>query len=226
MRVHKFFCVGNFFVLENENGQACMIDTGFILPLSYLKSALSKKGIALENIRHIILTHSHIDHAGNLTVLKKLTNAIVMAHEEEVPFVQHEKRFPKPKGATAIPFYFCEPYLRPAKCDVDIELKDGDSIAEHHLKVIHTPGHTPGSICLYHEPTKSLFTGDTILNHLGILQSASAVFSCDVEQAKRSIEKLVELEVNTIYFSHGRTLKNIPKNFLKNFLEKLFALSP
>lgn len=221
MRVHKLFCVANFFVIENDNGEACMIDTGFLLPISYLQSAMNKRHLSLENIKHILITHSHIDHAGNLAVLKKLTDALVMAHEDEVPFVRHEKRFPKPKSSAALPFYFCEPYLRPAKCDVDVELHDGDTIKEHHLKVIHTPGHTPGSICLYHEPTRSLFTGDTLLNHLGILQSASAIFSCDIEQAKRSIEKLVGLEINTIYFSHGRTLANVPENLIKNFNLKI-----
>lgn len=198
-----------------------MIDTGFILTRSSLKSALKQKELTFKNIKHIVLTHSHIDHAGNLPLLKKLTKAVVMCHEEEVPFMEHEKRFPKPQHPISLPFYFCEPYLRPAKCEVDTALKDGDIIEEYHLKVIHTPGHTPGSICLYHEPSRALFTGDTLLNHLGILQSASAVFSCDVEQAKFSIEKLADLEINTIYFSHGRTLYNVPPTLLKNFNLKI-----
>jgi glyoxylase-like metal-dependent hydrolase (beta-lactamase superfamily II) len=70
------------------------------------------------------------------------------------------------------------------------------------LQVVHTPGHTPGSICLYSARHKLLFTGDVLQVIRGKVTFASAVFSDDMALARASVARMAELDVETIAFSH------------------------
>ena len=70
------------------------------------------------------------------------------------------------------------------------------------LRVVHTPGHTPGSVCLYAERLRLLFTGDVLQVIRGRLTYASALFSHDHAAARASVERLASLEVDTIALSH------------------------
>lgn len=102
-------------------------------------------------VEYIINTHGHPDHdCGNRT-LKEATGALIVIHEADAEF------FSKPE----VQSYFSVLGL-PASPPPDIKVKDGDfiSFGEEKLKVIHTPGHTPGGMCLYSSPY--LFTGDTL----------------------------------------------------------------
>lgn len=80
---------------------------------------------------------------------------------------------------------------------------DGDVIpVAGGLEVIHTPGHTPGSVCLYARRHRLLFTGDVLQVIRGRLAFASQLFSDDMHMARRSVQRLAELDVGTIAFSH------------------------
>ena len=70
------------------------------------------------------------------------------------------------------------------------------------LRVVHTPGHTPGSVCLYAERHRLLFTGDVLQVISGRLTYASAFFSHDHAGARASVERLAALDVETIALSH------------------------
>ena len=91
-----------------------------------------KKYIKLEDLRYIILTHYHYDHADAAIEIKKQTKAKILVHEVDTKFLDFK---------------------------TDKSLKDNEIIdlGDCKLRVIHTPGHTPGSICLYEEKSKSLF---------------------------------------------------------------------
>ncbi len=70
------------------------------------------------------------------------------------------------------------------------------------LEVIHTPGHTPGSVCLYARGPRILFTGDVLQVRRGHLAFASPIFSHDHAQARASVQRLAHLDVDMIAFSH------------------------
>ncbi len=101
-------------------------------------------------IKHIILTHGHIDHVGALKETKEATGAEIDIHSEDTTALSRD----------LVSRMFGLSYPKPPP--PDCRLSDGDTIsfADTSLKVVHTPGHSPGSICLL--TNKLIFSGDTL----------------------------------------------------------------
>lgn len=115
------------------------------------------------NVRKIDLlinTHCHYDHIANNSKLKKKFNLNIAMHEKDVYAVKNIK------GSTYSSFFNSDfnSEIDSGSFDFDVIFKGGEKIKlkDHTLEVIHTPGHTEGSICIYDRETKSLFSGDTI----------------------------------------------------------------
>jgi glyoxylase-like metal-dependent hydrolase (beta-lactamase superfamily II) len=87
-------------------------------------------------------------------------------------------------------------------------LVDGDVLPVlGGLEVIHTPGHTPGSVCLWAARDGLLFTGDLLQRRFGRIICASSIFSDDVRAARQSVQRLAALDVNTIIFGHDPPMR-------------------
>jgi hydroxyacylglutathione hydrolase len=149
--VVKQFEVGNFAVFSYLIGDEKTQEGLFIDPADDAKRLLSEaKSHGLKTIKYIVNTHSHVDHVmGNAEMVRK-TGAKIVVHEEDASDVS---RTPSDLlemfGATPSP---------PA----EILVKDGDviQVGDVKLKVIHTPGHSPGGMSLYLDGM--VFTGDTL----------------------------------------------------------------
>jgi len=204
--VHVLNKMANFFVLKEAEG-ATLIDTGGKDRLENLERKFAALGLDLARLRRIVITHAHYDHTGSLAALRQAGSAKVLAHEQEVPFLTRTRRLPRPAGLAGFLFHVAEPIFRSPPLPVDQALRDGEVIAGAGLKVIHTPGHTPGHICLYHAGLRALFTGDALVSREGKLEGPVPFFSADISQARRSLQRLLELELETIYFAHGETLR-------------------
>jgi len=137
----------------------CMIDSGVSSAFSTIVDYLNKTGRSTEEIDLLIFTHSHPDHIGAGQLIKKISNCQTVAHPAARSWIedidlQYKER---PTGT----FYS----LVAGAIDIDRVLKDGDHIDledGQSLIVYHTPGHSKGSISLFHEQDGVLFAGDTI----------------------------------------------------------------
>lgn len=118
------------------------------------------EALAGKQVRAILLTHRHDDHKGALPDVAAATHAPVMAHELDAPRIYEPIRrdYASPASIVAMTEAVA------AGRTVDRALAEGDevSLGGHVFRVIHTPGHSEGSMCLYCAEEKLLFTGDTL----------------------------------------------------------------
>jgi hydroxyacylglutathione hydrolase len=176
----------NCYIVSSENHKdAILIDPG-----DEGKRILKTiKDIGVD-VKVIVLTHSHFDHIGALKEVKDATNAEIAIHTADAgPLtlrMPYNLAYPMP------------PHTPPA----DRQLNDGDIIAAGDLSftVIHTPGHTPGGICLYGH--KVLFTGDTLFQ--GSIGRSDFPGGNSNQLLQSIVKKLMTLPEDTVvYPGHG-----------------------
>ncbi len=152
--IHEILPVGmlacNCSILADETArEAVVIDPGD--DIEEIKKILGKHNL---HVKYIIATHAHIDHVGGIEKLKKATGAAVLMHQNDLPLYQSLAMQADWLGVEA-----------PGVTEVDQFLKEGDSLrwGALSLEVLHTPGHSPGSLSL-HLPGENqrILSGDTL----------------------------------------------------------------
>jgi glyoxylase-like metal-dependent hydrolase (beta-lactamase superfamily II) len=104
---------------------------------------------------------------------------------------------------------------------VDTLVNDGDELPIlGGLKILHTPGHTPGSICLYLPDKDLLIAGDLLANRFG-LKLPSGMFTVDIAQEIKSIKRIASLEFDIVCFGHGSPIRHQAHQAVADFAEKL-----
>jgi glyoxylase-like metal-dependent hydrolase (beta-lactamase superfamily II) len=202
--VHRVRVTGSsVFLLDGE--RLVLIDAGPRGSARRILRYLRVLGRSPGELDLVILTHYHPDHAGGASELSRLTGARVAAHVAEVPYLRGDVSMPNPIRHQALAAWAAPllPLIMPQPVQVDLVLRDGDVLPVFGgLRVVHTPGHTPGSICLHAPARRLLVVGDALEWKRGELRLPSRHFSEDLDEAARSIRKLAELDVHTICFSH------------------------
>jgi hydroxyacylglutathione hydrolase len=133
---------------DEEAGEAIVIDPGD--EVGRIHRRLTELGLKL---KQILVTHAHIDHVGGALKLKRLTGAPILLNENDLPLL---KMMEMQAGWIGIP--------TPETAPPDESLADGMRVGLDHYpaEVLHTPGHTQGSVCLHFAPLKLLIAGDTL----------------------------------------------------------------
>ena len=176
----------NTYLLGDKKSKKCII----IDPGASLEDILSSVKRRNFTVEYIILTHGHADHIANVKKLKEKTNAKIVAHENEKELIIDRKknlsvRFP----------------CGPQEFDADIYVKDKDKLELGELKLtfIHTPGHTPGGMCI--KVGDVMFTGDTLFaGSIG----RTDFYGGDFKQMTKSLNKLSNQDGKIkIYPGHG-----------------------
>lgn len=177
-----------------EGAYRVLIDPGHQHLFSELRNSLGSMGIGLEDINLIIATHIHPDHIEAVQTFSSLPTMVTI-HEEEYR-------------------YFKETISRYPQFEFDFFLTEGPLKAGGaELEVIHTPGHSPGSICIYWPSHKALFAGDVIFEQ-GVGRTDLPGGSGD--QLKNSIKRLSSMDVELLLPGHGNIIRGkeeVARNF-------------
>jgi glyoxylase-like metal-dependent hydrolase (beta-lactamase superfamily II) len=182
--------------------------------VTYIQDILKRKPT---DIKTIVLTHFHIDHVGDAGDLKKLSGAKVAIHEADADYVAGRKTPPAPKGVMGMIFKVLIPlFFGSRPVEPDIMLNDGDIIAG--LTAIHTPGHTPGSICLFDPASKILFAGD-LLGFNGS-KIEIGVSPLDTREVQQSINKIAAMDFAIMLSGHGIPMRPDASAKVREFAEK------
>jgi glyoxylase-like metal-dependent hydrolase (beta-lactamase superfamily II) len=172
----------------------------------------------------IFITHAHRDHAGSMHAVANATGAPVWASEGDADALEGRAVEPVPeehRGHVANRLF--AGWWRD-RHSVTRRLREGDRVAG--FEVIAFPGHTPGMIGLWRESDRTIICADTmrsvnVFTGIPQLGEMPRIFTCDLRESRRSIQKLAALEANTICFGHGRPLKKNAAARIKQFAAKL-----
>jgi len=209
-------------ILDAAHGPT-LVDTGLPGQQDAIATALAEAGVRVQDLKRIILTHQDIDHVGSLYDLVQASGARVLAHATEVPFIDGTQppRFARPEVLAQ------RPELRAVAerfqpTPVDEALQDGTRLdLAGGVRVIFTPGHTPGHCCLYVERSKTLIAGDALTADEGRLQGPNVGATPDMPAASQSVRKLAELDVQSIVCYHGGVVQDDASGQLRRVAEEL-----
>lgn len=176
--------VNTYLAVDEETNKGFIVDPGGYNPA--LTKMVKDENIDIE---YILLTHGHSDHiCGVKEHLEDFPGAKVVADKEEEPML-HDVRF-----------NFSAEFGMPYTVDADIYVSDGDelNVGNINLKFFHTPGHSPGGMCIYAEKENVLFSGDTLFRQsIGRTDFPGCSFEALAESIK---EKLFVLPDETQVF--------------------------
>lgn len=191
-----------------SNTRLILIDTGTQPDAKELLEDIEKTGYKPSDIQNIIITHTHPDHVGGLSLLKTLSNARIAAHEIEAKFISQIKAYDGPPGA--------EFHKHPGT-PVDDLLQDGQIY--EGLLVIYTPGHTPGHISLYDKEADLLIAGDAIRHDSDGLNPMANKYNYDIPQHHQSIRKLAKYSFQSLIVGHGEPVISNASEMLDSLIK-------
>ncbi len=200
----------NVFLIK-EGGVGALIDSGFSDDESYNTRIKFLEAHSDAKIKYIVLTHHHYDHASGAHRLREATGAQIVVHRDEVSWLLNPDN---ETGDMEIPEDQKEAReqakkwrLEAAKATPDVLVDDGHvlEIGALHLKLVHTPGHTAGHLCMLIPEEKLLFAGDNVL---GVGTAAIAPPpNGDMGQYVASLKKMQALEAELLAPGHGPVVK-------------------
>jgi glyoxylase-like metal-dependent hydrolase (beta-lactamase superfamily II) len=209
----------NTFALRDPDGSVTLVDAGMRwLGSRRILAGLAELGARPADVTRIVVTHAHVDHAGGLARLVRETGAQVCIHERDSIYLR-EGRVPRSNRssrAARIAARFA-PKKMP-KVPVTEEFTDGAVLpVAGGLRVVHTPGHTPGHVSLLHERSGVLITGDAVFNVRGLRWAPS--WTCtDPTRNRRAADVLGELDYQVAAFTHGPEVRHRAREAVRAFL--------
>jgi glyoxylase-like metal-dependent hydrolase (beta-lactamase superfamily II) len=219
-------------------GPITLIDTGLKSPgtLAYIETELLKAGLRIEDVERILITHGHMDHFGLASGIRERVghsvecfihpddawqtsseNFLKEMWSDEAERLMSMAGMPREEMDKVRKRFSTFKQLGDPLDGVSL-LREGDEFGGngYRLKVIHTPGHTPGSCCLYESRNKVLFSGDTIIKH--ITPNPLVVIKRErlrdphyrsLKAYRDSLDKLSGLDVRYVFPGHGEYIDDL-----------------
>ena len=231
---------GNAYVLYDteDSKNAMLIDCGLQKDRPDLLAGLRALGLEPTDVRTVLLTHAHCDHAGNAAYFAGL-GANIITHEQEARFLQLPLRSYAYSGVHALrrPFssltFAIGEYLYPVERLQSVQTVQDGQILEAPggpLQVVYSPGHSPGHTSFYRLQDGVLFSGDAILNIIPNLIPAlrhtaltlpPRLFGDNHRQTRQSALRLVELSPRLLLSGHGLPLTESTADVLRTWGQRM-----
>jgi hydroxyacylglutathione hydrolase len=187
-----------------------LIDTGFRRKAQPILRAFREANVPVARVRRVLLSHHHIDHMGGAAYLLATTQAPIACHADDAPCVDGRAKAPLP--------LIMRLFARMHPAPVATVLKDGDQIGS--LRVLHTPGHTPGEVVYYDSSRKILFSGDAVVERKGQLTLPAPQYASNLVQAIQSLARLRALDIELLLPGHGEPVTRNVAGFLDDLIQR------
>lgn len=212
----------NSYAFVEEDGSVTLVDTGLKQAPPRIVAGLAAIGKHPKDVQCIVLTHAHPDHAGGVAEMARQTGAPVTLHEAEHPWAEAGEVLAKPKETSLLGRLLTR-VSKPAFTPFEpaASLHDGEVLpVAGGLRVVYTPGHSPGHVSLLHEPSRVLVTGDAIFNVRRLRWSPKS-FCADFAMSKQTAHRLGELDYDVAAFTHGPEIRDNAREQVRGFLRAL-----
>ncbi|WP_097027479.1 MBL fold metallo-hydrolase [Clostridium peptidivorans] len=210
-------------ILQDEN-EMILVDCGYADFLLMIEEAACKKHVDFSKLTKVIVTHHDYDHMGSLAAIKqKYPHVQIIASAKDAPYVagrlkslrlqqaeQTQSILPPEEQEAGKAFQNILKSIE--NVEVDITVKDEDYFPWcGGIEIVETPGHMPGHISIYLKKFKVLISGDALAIENGNLEIAAPQFTLDMAEAKESVLKLLNYDIQKIICYHGGEYQdNIP----------------
>lgn len=202
-------------LLQDEN-ELILVDCGYTNFLSILEESAFRKGMDFSKLTRVIVTHHDHDHMGSLAAIKrKYPKVQIIASEKDAKYVAGRAKSLRLEQAEQTQLNLPPEQQEAGKAfqhilksveniEVDIMVKDGDTFPWcGGVEIVETPGHMPGHISIYLKKFKVLISGDALAIENRNLEIAAPQFTLDMEEAKKSVMKLLNYNIQKIICYHG-----------------------
>lgn len=210
--------IANIYLVEGNSG-VVIVDTGFSRAARAVMQTIEQLGYAPRDVRLIFLTHVHVDHAGSAAALRRQTGAPIAIHRaDSVKARAGRHNLPTGRGMSGKfierAFNGSRMQMKYEPFEPDIFLDEGQTLDDFGLRarVIHTPGHTLGSLSL-DLGDGVIFIGDAMINQIRV---GMPLYGEDIAMAYESLQKLHALRPRILYSGHGKPFSG---NDIAQYLE-------
>jgi glyoxylase-like metal-dependent hydrolase (beta-lactamase superfamily II) len=215
--------MGSVYLIVDPDGLT-LIDASIASAGPKILRQIADLGRSPGDVKRILITHGHPDHVGALPVVQRATGAAVWTSAIDRPVIEGQAPLPQapPEKRTGLArFIKLPPQTLPAS-PVHRELREGEALPEvlGGIQVLATPGHTPGHLAFWQPERRILFCGDVIF-HLPNLRLPIALFTVDMDENRRSVGRLAELDPAVVCFGHGSPLTENAAERLRTFAAKV-----
>tara|TARA_B100000315_G_scaffold169291_1_gene157861 strand:- start:1387 stop:2124 length:738 start_codon:yes stop_codon:yes gene_type:complete len=208
-----------------EPDRLTLIDSGLPGDGKKILAYIQHLGRSPSELERVIVTHGHPDHTGPLKGLSRRTGAVIAVHPSDTRYREktNSRWLHYPGQPPALDWNV--PFLHRIPAHELIE--DGQMLpVMGGLQVLHTPGHTSGSVCLYLAGQRVLFTGDTLLADGFLFRRPVPFPGTSFREYRASLDRLSELPFETACVGHGKPLRQAGSAALKEMLNNYSWFAP